>query len=362
MLEIRCSGLSRVIHCPGSVGFIDLPEQEEGDPAREGTAAAEYLEGLLTGKPLGTHASNGVYFDNDIRFYVGQVAARLWEKSKGQINCETEVSWKIDDVALVKGRYDASYVEGDTLHVVDLKYGWRLIEPQFNWQLIGYAIGELFRRGDSTINRIVMTIEQPRPHHSDGQTRSWTISTQELQSYYVKAHEIIVGIAKHGIMPLKTGSHCRYCPALGSCPAASRQFFAALDETMGEWKQDDITNEEIRRQFGLIDKIEEIIKIRKQSLKDLAVFRVKQGQVIPGYALEVTYGHRQWSSGASPDAILALTGKDVTEKSLMSPAKAERLGISKAILDALTKRPVVGQNLVAVDANKLGEKYFGKPE
>jgi hypothetical protein len=349
------------MQCSGFLAFKDLPEQEEGEPAREGTAAAELLEALLTGKPIGTHASNGVYYDNDMRFYIGEIAYRLWQRSRGQIRSEREVSFAGQGWT-VKGRFDASYIDGDTLHVIDLKYGWRLIDPRENWQLIGYALGELDRicsHRQWVPEKIKLTIEQPRPYHEDGPTRSVTLNLEQMVEYHNQITARL-GQAVHGITALHTGSQCRYCPALTSCPAANSVLWETVETIMNEWKQDTLDNDEIARQLKIVERSKDILKIREQSLMDLATYRAKSGQNIPGYALQPVQGHRQWSSGASVEAILALTGKDVSEKTLMSPARAEKLGVSKAVIDAMTKRPSAGHKLVAVDANKLGEKYFGK--
>lgn len=356
MLEIRASALARPMNCAGFLFFKDLPPEEENDAAKEGTAAAEYLEGLLTGKTLGSHATNGVFFDSDIKFYIGEIAARLWSDSNGTIECEKEVrfqgrNWRVE------GRFDASYVRGDTLYIVDLKYGWGIVDPVRNWQLIAYALGELNRR-QCAVNRITMLIEQPRPYHEDGPTRSWTVSLDQLKELYSEIDVRLTSIAVQGDRTLTTGNHCKYCPAMMSCPAANKMFWNTIDETFKEWRQDDISNEALAKQIDLLMRAKEVLKIREQSITALANYRIRSGNIVPGYAVEPKYGHRKWNQNVTPTTLEMLTGKDITENVLMSPAKAEKLGLPKDLIEKFTSRPMIKQDLVAVDAEKLAQKYF----
>jgi len=172
-MEIRCSGLARPMVCPG-YAFLELPKSPGNEAAKEGTAAGEYLERLLTDLPVGEVASNGVYFDDDMKFYLTPIYEDIMVRSAKRpekVLCEERIDWQTRSGIWIRGQYDASFIDDEgNLCVEDLKYGWGIVEVRENWQLLGYAIGEVIRRGQA-FDKISLKIHQPRPHHEDGETR-----------------------------------------------------------------------------------------------------------------------------------------------------------------------------------------------
>jgi hypothetical protein len=63
-----------------------------------------------------------------------------------------------------------------------------------------------------------------------------------------------------------------------------------------------------------------------------------------------------------PEAIRLLTGVNIVEKSVLSPAKAEKAGMKKEFVNQLVDRPFLGQKLIRRDANDVATKIFGKKE
>lgn len=356
-MEIRCSKLARPMVCAGFM-FLDVEEPEAGDAAKEGTAAGEYLQGLLEQKPLGLVASNEVYFDEDMKFYTLPIAQDMFSRAASPILCETHIDWQTRSGIIIRGRYDAAFVDHrGYLCIEDLKYGWGIVEVKENWQLIGYAIGEVIRRGQS-FTHISFKIHQPRPHHEDGSSREWLITYAELLEYKEKIENRMIEIAD-GRKDFQTSDKCKYCKgAAEACPAFSRLFYRALEVSM-EFIQDSLTNEEIAKQLDQMKRAEEVLKIKLDSLTELGSSRIKKGQLIPGYVSENQYGHRAWKNGISPDVIKYMTGKDVIEKSFMSPAKAEKLGIKKELMKQLTESRFTGVKLKKKNATDIGNKFFG---
>lgn len=356
-MEIRCSQLARPMVCAG-FAFLEVENTPAGEPAKEGTACGEWLEGLLTDKPLGAVASNGVYFNEDMKFYTGLIAEDMKSRARTPILCETRIDWQTRSGIWIRGQYDAAFVDDrGYLCIEDLKYGWGIIEVKENWQLIGYAIGEVIRRGQS-FTHISLKIHQPRPHHEDGPKREWLITYSQLLEYKEKIENRMQELV-NGRRDFQTSDKCKYCKgAAEACPAFNRLFYRAL-EVSTEFVQDSLTNEEISRQLDQIKRAEEVIKIKRDSLVELGVSRIKKGGIIPGYVQVQSFGHRAWKPGVSPEAIKAMTGKDVIEKSFMSPAKAEKLGIPKNFLATLTVIPTTGTKLEKKDSSDIGNKIFG---
>ncbi len=357
-MNIHCSKLARPMVCAGFMSFEGLQEPEPGDPAKEGTAAGEYLERRLLGQDIPKQARNGVYFDDDMRFYVNPVWENIRGLARGEVRCETQIDWRTRSGVWIKGKYDASFTCGDgNLYIDDLKYGWGLVEAPKNWQLLGYAIGEVIRR-QQAFKKIILRIHQPRPHHEDGSTRAWEITYEELLDYKEQIEARMDQITA-GFRELQTGSQCKYCPAAGeSCPAFNRLFYRAL-EVSTEFTQDQIDESELARQLDHVSRASEVLKIKQESLNNLATQRIAGGKVIPGYITEKRWGDRTWKPDVSPRAVEMLTGRKITEEVMLSPAKAEKLGIHKEFIASLVDRRFVGQKLVKKDAGAMANKIFG---
>lgn len=354
--HVRCSSLARPMHCRGSL-FFSLPEEESGEAAKQGTACAEYLEKLIKGEPIGNQATNGVVFDEDMKFYSEAILADMKRRAVGPINSETKVAWMTQAGIRIQGSYDASYVDAEgTLHVEDLKYGWKIVEAKENWQLLGYAIGEMFRRQQG-FDQITMTIQQPRPHHELGSVRSWTIGYNELLQYKAQIEEMAAKVAA-GDKTLQTGDHCKYCKAAGHCPALNRSFYAGI-EYAHDFYQDEIDEKELSAQLDLANRVAEVIKIKQDSLKALVIDRIRAGKIVPNYVLEASYGDRVWKAGVSAKTIGQMVDKQVTETKLLSPAKLEKLGVDRSLIAALVERPFIGQKAIRKDTTEIGNNIFG---
>jgi hypothetical protein len=357
MLEIRCSQLARPMSCAGFVSFRNLPKQETNPAAEEGTAAGELLQRRLLGSDVPKQAQNGVYFDADMWFYTKPIVEEINSNRQSDVLCEQRIDWQTRSGAWVRGSYDISFVRNGHLYIDDLKYGWGIVEVKNNWQLLGYAIGEVIRRG-TAFEKIILRIHQPRPHHEDGTTREWALTYDELLSYKEKIDARMDQLVA-GENNLSTGSQCKYCPAAAeACPAFNRLFYRALEITT-EFTQDQISETELARQLDHVARAVEVIKIKMDSLNELAVSRVKAGKIIPGWITEQRWGDRNWKPGLSPETIEVLTGTKIVEQTMLSPAKAEKAGLPKAFVNALVDRKFLGQKLVKKDATDLGNKIFG---
>lgn len=343
--------------CAGSL-FLDCEESQGGDAARNGTAAGDYLERLLTNKPIGAMASNGVYFDEDMKFYTTPIRADIESRTASEVMCEHRIDWLTPSGVVVKGSPDIAFVDHEgTLCIEDLKYGFGIVEVKENWQLLGYAIGEVIRRNRS-FDKISLKIHQPRPHHEDGATREWILTYPALLGYKERIENRMQEIV-NGLRTLVTSEHCKYCPAAGeACTAFNRLFYSSL-EVSTEFVQDSLTEQEISTQLDQVKRALEVIKIKQDSLVELGVSRIKRNLVIPGYTQVPQYTNRVWNNGITPDSLMTMTGLDLMEKSFMSPAKAEKAGVSKELVNQLAGKRLTRMKLEKKDTTEIGNKIFG---
>lgn len=357
---IHCSQLARAMACPGSLFFKDLPKPPTNEAAIEGTAAAFYLEKILKKQAVPTHADNGKQIDEDMIYYGNTLATKLFtEAGNNPINSELQIDWKTRSGIMIKGRYDLSFVKDGILYVDDYKYGFGIVEAKDNWQLLGYAIGEVIRQ-NKAFPQIVLRIHQPRAHHEEGPTREWRISYNELLDYMEQIEAHMDSIAEGG-NELSSGPQCRYCPAAASCPAFNKAYYRGV-EAITDFFQDNLSNDELAFQLQTISRIEEVLKTRKGSLEDLATYRIAQGEIIPGYIAEDVYGYRTWKSDITPEAIKLMTGIDITVVDMLSPAQAEKRGVPKKLMESMTERRLNGRKLKAKNTEKIVNKIFGSTE
>lgn len=359
--EIRCSSLDRYMNCPGFAQMTDTLPNLSNPAAEEGTAAGELLQAMLEQRTLKPNvtgvAKNGVRFDSDMYFHLTPIAQEILAKNV-MISCEERIDWVPAPGIAIRGQFDIKYLLGDTLYIEDLKYGWKIVDVKENWQLLGYAIGVLLKLPERP-KYIQFTIHQPRPHHEDGRSRVWKIAIEDLTNYYNMIQARMTEIAS-GSRELITGKHCKYCPAAANrCPAISRSMYDGISQVMYDFKQDDLTEAEIAEQLRLLEDVSSLVKIKQDSLNDLACMKIKAGATIPGYGVEDKLGDRSWKSDVTPEAIECLTGLRIVEQVIMSPAKAEKLGVDKKLVKDLVERKHLGMKLTKKDYTKDAAKVFG---
>ena len=135
----RPSGAERWCPCPASHS-MEAPFQKDESTSLEGTAA-HWLAALILehgGKPetfINYQYENGAYVTDEMADAVGLYWKEVAPCEGGYIEQLTEIP-RIGQG--YKGTPDFWYFDPKTctLHVKDLKYGWGLVEPFENLQLI----------------------------------------------------------------------------------------------------------------------------------------------------------------------------------------------------------------------------------
>lgn len=350
---IRSSSLPRFMQCNGFTQFIGLPETES-DAAKEGTAFHELVEFKFKNQHVDFPlvAKNGVNFDQDMHYYASKVLPLI----PSDAICEQEISFGLTNSYAVVGHLDYAWEEngGDTLVIMDIKYGHRIVEVENNYQLLSYAIGEMMKRQRS-YSSIKMMIVQPRPYHIDGWVRSVTITPTDLEN----AYNAMVAKATEP-KQFATSDKCRYCPgAATNCPALNIAFYNSADVVMNDTMSEGLTPDQASQMLKTYERIKDIFKIKMDALKDQVKDRIMKGEAIPGFGVQKQYGHRKWRKDVDVEAFKLMTGVDLTATYTMSPAEIEKKGIDESIIDAFAEKPFKGVDLVQIDQSKLADKIFG---
>ena len=341
------------------------PDNGSNEAAEYGTAAHWYSEGLGTA-PVGTMAPNNVLIDQDIELYTRDYIARIKElttkfKYSG-------IERKVDIPMLLEGMFGTvdlwAYDPATwTLYVEDLKFGMVPVEADENYQLIAYALGLLHTLGfdgHTEQNVIVkMTIHQPRAWHPLGKVRTWTVKATDLRAYANIIVNAINAILRDGDTTFTSGSHCKYCSGKLNCPAAITAGYNAIDvvtrgvftegHTVSELENMFVTLSDAKR---AIDNLYNVVELTLQS-------EIEKGAHVTRVGIEKGQARRKWShTDAEILALGKLFGLQLSEEKVITPAKAEKLGIDREVIKPYITRTHTAPKLKVRHGKSFTEKVF----
>lgn len=344
--KFSASAAHRWMECPGSMPLSRDLANTSSPHAREGTAAHEVAERLLTGRP----PPDVVEVDRhtidvtetmlaEVRKYTSLVESMVAARN-GTLFVESKVNYSAplmlaDDQGW--GTADAIIVAEPELIVVDLKYGMgQVVEAENNVQMALYAIGALAMLGDNAdITTVRMVIAQPRLNAFP----EWVTTTQELTSIAERAWRAVMAVdeAESDFDPtqdewvrkhLKLGDkQCRWCRAASICPARINEIAMTFDVVP---KQET----DIGTLMGMVDRAEAWCKAVRAEVES----RLLAGKPVSGWKLvQGKRGARAWADTDKASVVLgAALGEAAWRKELLSPPQAEKL-LSKDDWESLAK-------------------------
>ena len=170
------------------------------------------------------------------------------------------------------GTADVVGVKGDTLYIIDLKYGMYPVEASWNPQLVIYACAALDTlEGLEHVETVTMIIYQPRLKNID----EFTLSRKSLENW--KTTKLLpsaqIALGSYGEYAL--GSHCRYCPAKSTCVARNGELLERVVEACGQYRE---VTEETKLQMidNIMKRHDEFSKFLKE-VKEYAHYAMTQG-------------------------------------------------------------------------------------
>jgi hypothetical protein len=188
-----------------------MPYEPAGEAAAIGTAIHELSEIILSGKevPAGTDQDHVAMAQS----YADFVNNLVENPRKKLIEVNLDEGLKSLHPAL-GGTADAVLVDGNHLHVVDLKTGRVAVDATDNKQLLTYALGAMRQFKAPNTIECTMHIFQPRVGHS-----KWTVSGNYLELHGRRLKEA-AELALSGDAPTHPSPDaCRYCKAKTICPS-----------------------------------------------------------------------------------------------------------------------------------------------
>ena len=360
------SSAGQWVHCPGSVSMrACFPETGRSQAAEEGTAChwvgSEVLLGRGTDPFEGRVAPNNVVITTEMvdaaKVYVGAV------RSLVPLTAKITVEEKL----VIKQIHENCYgtpdcwffnVGQNELHIWDLKYGYGIVEPVENWQLICYAIGALGKVANRN-TKITVHIVQPRVPHPMGYDRTWCFMGEELCEYadQLKNAALKALSATPGVV---SGDHCRYCSALHACPAARKAALYACDYSDRAIPAK-LSPEGMGVDLMILRKAETRLKSMISAREGQIIATQKAGINVPGWAQKHGKGRIIWDKPV--EEVLALgeiMGIDLkAPEKAITPAKAGTAGLDSALIKAYSHAPTTGITLVPAEKS-LASNAFSK--
>ena len=309
--QYGASGAHRWCACYGSVKLCENIPSRSSVYASEGTKAHELAEMVLLGKPIPQ--------DTDLEMYKHVMVYYDYIKLLGGV-LEVEKRFHLNFIdPRMFGTCDAVVINDRKIEIIDLKYGAGvMVSPENNMQLEYYALGALYNEAlddiDYGFEEIKLTIVQPR---CDDPIKSWVVTYKELHDFVIKMKEAI-RLSELPNPPFAMGDHCRWCPAVISCPRV-KEMHNTVAVSVFE-KMDIVDKHEFVRKViekkGIINKIID-------ECEEYALEYINSGGTINGLVLKEGRKSRTWKEG-SEASLIKIFGEDIYEREIKSPAKLEK--------------------------------------
>lgn len=344
--KIGASSMSRWSKCPGSVRLSEGIPKTTSSYAAEGTLAHEMAEKWLRSGSVSPPPDCGHEMAENIRVYVEFVR----EKSRG--NGSPLFEHKFDLSHLHPGLFGTADAviynhREKILTVVDLKYGAGVpVEAAGNVQLQYYGLGAILSL-KLLVKEIELTIVQPRCAHEDGSVRTWRFDAVKMLDFMADLLDAAKATEKDNA-PLKSGAHCKFCPATGICPELKHQ---ATELAQMEFSPAFSYNpEKLSEALEKLPLLETFIK----GVREFAYNEAERGREIPGWKLVEKRATRKWIDEENAIKALAertsLTSDKYLEENLKSVAQVEKIlpKDQRAVLESLVEKVSSGKTLVPV--------------
>lgn len=328
---LSASSSARWLACPPSAMAATAYKNTPSEFAAEGTLAHEVAEWVASGKSKTEHLNKGV--DDG-------VTAEMLEHAKGYRDYIQEqlkgpasvlLEQRVDFSPWVPdgfGTCDCIIIQGDTLTIIDYKYGVGVpVSAKGNPQMRLYALGALNDYGFAyDVDKVEMHIYQPRINNISDDS----LTVKELLEWG-ETVKPVANMAAKGKGKYKAGAHCKFCPHAGRC--------RTLTKTCTEYVESHSLRVAVPvlapHEVAEVLQAEPLITLWLKRVREQALTTMLDGGEIPGYkVVEGKEGNRKWSDELKVADILQAEGYDFgeyTKTELLSPAQMDKaIGKKKA--------------------------------
>ena len=322
--RLSASRTDRFMSCPGSYRLESLmPYEPAGEAAAIGTAIHELSEIILRGGaiPTGTDPDHLSMAQG----YANFVNSLVENPRKKMIEVNLDEGLKSLHPAL-GGTADAVLVDGNHLHVIDLKTGRVAVDATDNKQLLTYALGAMRQLKAPSSIECTMHIYQPRVGHS-----KWTVSGNRLNLHGERLKEA-AELALSGDAPTNPSPDaCRYCKAKTICPSMREK---VQETARSDFKPDTTVTPEMLDNAALV-------AAWADAVQSAAKAQLADGKSIQGWTMRAGRKTKFWKD----EALVMEAFKDnMSAWELKSPSAVLKLGVE--VSEDLVGEKVAAPSLV----------------
>lgn len=351
---LSASSAHRWLACPPSAVAAEAYPDQDTEFTREGTLAHEVAEAVAGDKRerfqelLDTEGVTAEMVDhaNSYRDYIQELI-------KGPANMLLEQRVDFSDwVPEGFGTCDCIIIQGDTLTIIDYKYGQGVaVSAQDNPQMKLYALGALNDYGIAyDVQKVEMHIFQPRINNIS----SDALTVDELMEWAEKEVKPIAQKAAKGKGTYNAGAHCKFCPHAGRCRTLTKTCTEYVETHSLRVAVPVLAPHEVAEVLNM----EALVSLWLKRVKAQALDTLLSGGEVPGYkVVEGKLGNRKWTDELQVAQALrdaGYTEEDYTTVSILSPAGMDKaLGkkkVAELLDDLITRAP--GAPTIAPESDK----------
>jgi hypothetical protein len=372
---ISPSRASRWSACPASVRLGMAYKDTTNHMAQRGTDIHQLGEMLLKGEKIVEGRSVIRDYDKKSMFYANRAMlgeARAYAQYVRSLMTEPDAELiaeaKVDIIPQydLSGHIDATVINGNTLHIIDLKTGRGAVKAEENLQMQLYALGtldehEMFYDFDKVVLHIVQ--DNAMIHN----TNSWETTPEDLEDF----REWITERARLALQEdsecKPSNSACQWCPHAPKCDALFKTASDALEFV-------DLDSEETVVGSSIMASMGEVLNfMKKRKLVELAfkayesriTDEIKAGGEVAGYKIIKTAKRKVWVNETEAFDKLKTWEKldEIAPRKLVTPTQAIKLFGKMStrkvnVLNELFETPE--GDLKLVNSNQKGEAVIFK--
>lgn len=350
---LSASSAHRWLNCPPSAVAAEAYPNQDTEYTREGTLAHEVAEAMASGR-AGLQWANA---RNDITKEMLECAQGYADYIQEQIKSDTAVvllEQRVDFSPWVPegfGTADCIILQGDTMDVIDYKYGQGVaVSAECNQQEMLYGLGALNDYGIAyDVKHVRLHIYQPRLNNIS----VFALTTEALLLWGEQEVKPTAMMAAKGEGEYSPGEWCKFCPHAGRC--------RELTKTCTEYVQTHQLRVAVPvlapHEVADVLRMEPLVTLWLKRVREQALTTLLDGGEVPGYKVVEGRGSRAWVDELKVAQTLQEAGysrEDITETTLLSVAKMEKaIGKKKAaelLANQIEKR--AGAPTIALETDK----------
>ena len=336
---LSASSSARWLACPPSAVAAEAYPNEQTEFTKEGTLAHEVAEQVARGQI----ASIDVEISDELGTTVEMIecaqgyADYIMEQTKSEA-AAVLLEQRVDFSPWVPegfGTADCIIIQGDTMDVIDYKYGKGVaVSAEDNPQMKLYGLGALNDYGFACdVTKVRLHIYQPRINNISVDE----LTVVELLDWAESTVKPTAAKAAKGKGSYSPGDHCRFCPHAGRCRALTKVCTEHINTHGVKATVEVLTPWEVAE----VLRMEPLVSLWLKRVKDQALTTLLNGGEVPGYkVVEGKLGNRKWTDELKVVEILKDAGyqlNDVTETKLLSPSAMDKSIGKKKVAELLTE-------------------------